>query len=135
MLGAFFDAVGNLLVSIRVWGSSQVPTGLRTPDTFVTIKAQAITAGTPVTIWTPPAGKRFRLMGWSLTSSPATTVIMEDASGSANEFLRAGCAAAGTASIGPDLGNGYLSAAANNALCFDVTTSATINGFVYGVTE
>jgi hypothetical protein len=135
MFSGFFDAFRNLLVSVQVWGSGQVPTGLRSPDTFVTIKAVAITAGTPVAIWTPPAGKRFRLMGWSLATSAATNVIMEDSSGGANELLRCGVAAANVASISPDLGNGYLSTAANNALYFDVTASATISGFVYGVTE
>src|SRR5205814_1328441 len=82
MMNAFFDALGNLLVSIRVLGSSGAPTGLRSPDTFKKVQAVAITAGTPVSVWAPATGKKFRLMGYCLSSSgAASAIIFEDATG------------------------------------------------------
>jgi hypothetical protein len=134
MMFALFDAFKNLLVSIQVWGSGQVPTGMRSPDVFKKIQAVAITAGTPVSVWTPAAGKKFRLMGYVLSTSVAgTSVLIEDGTG--NEVLRAPTGAANNAAAAPAMGNGYLSAAANNALFLDVTATATVSGFVYGVEE
>jgi len=135
VFNAFFDALGNLLVTIKVWGSSQVPTGMRSPDVFKTIKAVAIVAGTPVAIWTPAAGKKFRLMGYALSVTVGASVILEDATGAGNEFLRSPVAGANAVSLSPPLGNGYLSTTANNVLFADVSASATVSGFVYGVEE
>ena len=81
------------------------------------------------------AGKKFRLMGWSLMGSVGCAVIFEDATGGANEFLRCGIAGANTASISPAIGNGFLSAIANNGLFLDVTVGSTLSGFVFGVEE
>jgi hypothetical protein len=135
MMFALFDAFKNLLVSIQVWGSSQVPTGMRSPDVFKKIQAVAITAGTPVAVWTPAAGKKFRMMGYHLGVSTGASVIFEDASGAGNEFLRVPILAAAANGVSPPLGNGYLSTAANNALYLDVTVSASVSGYVYGVEE
>jgi hypothetical protein len=134
MFNAFFDAFKNLLVCIQVWGSSQVPTGQRVADTFVAVRAVAITAGTPVSIWTPPVGKKFRLLGYDLASNVAAKVLLEDGTG--NEFIRIVCGAS-TAykSTSPPMGNGYLSTTANNALFVDANVSITLDGYVFGVTE
>jgi hypothetical protein len=134
-MNGFFDAFGNLLTAIRVFGSGGQPTGMRSPDIFKKIAAVAVTAGTPVAVWTPAAGKKFRLMGYTLSCSVGSAVIFEDASGAGNEFIRTPTAAANGVNQSPPLGNGYLSSTANNALCIDVTTSGTVNGFVFGVEE
>ncbi len=58
------------------------------PFVFKPIKAVAITAGTPVAVWTPASGKRFRLLGFCVVPTVAASVLFEDATGGANEFLR-----------------------------------------------
>jgi hypothetical protein len=107
--------------------------GLRTPNIFKTLAAVAVTAGTPVAVWTPAAGKKFRLMGYTLSLSVAGSIILEDATGV--EKIRTPLMAAGVGMISPQMGNGILSALANNALFIDVTATGTVNGFVYGTEE
>ncbi len=59
------------------------------PIVFKPIKAVAITAGTPVAVWTPATGKRFRLLGFCVLPTVANAgILFEDATGGANEFLR-----------------------------------------------
>lgn len=108
---------------------------VRTPGVFKSVQAVSITAGTPQAIWTPASGKKFRLMGYSLSLSVAGSIILEDASGSANEIIRTPLMAAGVGMNAPQMGNGILSAAANNSLYADVTASGSISGFVYGTEE
>ncbi|MGH9452365.1 MAG: hypothetical protein ACRD2O_00165 [Terriglobia bacterium] len=104
----------------------------RTPNIFKTIAAVAVTAGTPVAIWTPAAGKKFRLMGFMLSLTVAGSVILDD---SATEIIRTPLMAAGVGQSAPPMGNGILSAAANNILKADVSASGSVSGFVYGTEE
>src|SRR6266446_7749395 len=56
---------------------------------FKPIKAVAITAGTPVAVWTPTTGTRFRLLGFCVVPTVANVgILFEDATGGSNEFLR-----------------------------------------------
>lgn len=96
------------------------------------IAAVAITAGTPVVVWTPAAGKKFRLIGFALGLSVAGAVLLKDNN---TEFLRTQTLAAGTGTESPEMGSGYLSSAANNALKVDASASGTVNGFVCGYEE
>ena len=100
---------------------------------FKEIKAVAVTAATPVSVWAPASGKKFRLLGFMLSLSVAGEIFLEDATGV--EFLRTPAMAAGIGLASPPLGLGYLSSAANNALFIDVSASGTVNGFVFGVEE
>lgn len=105
---------------------------------FKPIKAVAIAAATPVAVWTPATGKRFRLLGFCVLPTVANVgILFEDATGGGNEFLRfPPTAAVSTVQASVSLGQyGYLSTAANNALFLDVTISATISGYVYGTEE
>ncbi len=104
---------------------------------FKPIKAVAITAGTPAPVWTPAAGKRFRLLGFCVNPTVAASILFEDATGGTNEFLRFPLTAAvSTAQVPVNLGQyGYLSTTANNALFLDVTATATVSGYVYGTEE
>lgn len=98
----------------------------RTPNIFKT--AQVSLAGVTA-VWTPTAGKKFRLMRYQiqLTDNAAPwnggviTVTFFDAASSLNisyDFYIPASAAAGNAFVSPwcDLGNGIISAAANNVL-------------------
>lgn len=108
---------------------------LRGPNVIKTVAAVAITAATGVTIWTPAAGKKFRLMGWSLSSSAAAALIFGD-NVVGTVILRSELlAAAGLSQIPPGFGNGFLSAAADNVLKLDVTANTTVSGYVFGVEE
>lgn len=96
------------------------------------IAAVAVTGGTPVAIWTPAAGNKFRLLGFSVSLSVAGSVIFKDGS---TEIARTGTLVANQAFQMPGLANGYVSTAANNALNMDVSASGTVNGFVFGYEE
>jgi hypothetical protein len=103
------------------------------PAVFVPVKAVAVTAGTPVSIWNPGGGKRFRLLGYHLSLSVAGSILFEDGSGT--EFARTPLLAAGVGQPSPALGTGYLSATAGNQLCLDVTANGSVSGFVFGYVE
>ena len=107
----------------------------RSASVFKPVKAVSVTAGTPVLVWTPAIGKKFRVMGYALSLSVAGSIIFEDTTGAGNEFLRTPLLAAGVGQNSPNIGNGYLSLAANNALYIDVSASGTISGYVYGTEE
>src|ERR1700740_536751 len=93
-------------------GLSPFGTAPRSPGVFKEIKALSITAGTPVSIWTPAsATKKFRLMGYALSLSVAGSILFEDGTG--NEVLRTPTLLAGAPFAGPAIGNGYLSSTAN----------------------
>ena len=105
---------------------------LRTPSVFKTVAAVAVTAGTPVAGWTPASGKKFRLMGYALSLSVAGAVIMKDAT---TELIRTALMLAGDGHESPPMGNGILSAAANQVLNLDVTATGTVSGFLFGTEE
>lgn len=126
-------AAANLLMLVA---AQQSGTGLFTPKRLVTkfvqLKAQAVTAGTPVSVYTPTAGKKFRILSYHLSLSVAGSVLLEDTTGV--EVLRTPLLAAGIGQASPEMGNGYLSTTANNQLFIDVTASGSVSGWI-GVEE
>lgn len=107
----------------------------RVANVIKNVPGTAVTAGTPVSIWTPATGKKFRLLGYHLSSTVAGSIIFKDGVASPPEFLRTPIQAINTGTPSPPLGNGYLSSAANNQLWIDVTASGTIHGFAFGIEE
>ena len=106
---------------------------MRTPGVWKTVAAVAVTAGTPVAIWTPAGGKKFRVMGFALSSSVAGSIILKD---NTAEWIRTPLLLASTPfQTPPNMDNGFQSVLANNALFADVTASGTISGFVFGTEE
>lgn len=107
---------------------------LRTPLVFKLISALVIVAGVPQAIWTPGAGKKFRLMGYALAGSVDSVLLLKDA---ATEIApgRVTIKAANGTQINPPIGNGVLSAVANNALNLDATVGSTVSGYVFGTEE
>lgn len=106
----------------------------RVPARLVNIAAQAITAGTPLTVWTPATGKKFRVLAFALSLSVAGSVILKY--GAANtEFLRTPTVAAGTGHTSPDLGMVGMPGAANDVLKIDVTATGSVSGYVLGTEE
>lgn len=117
---------------------------LRTPTTFKTVTA---TASGDTAVWTPTSGKKFRLMGAmvelsgnaQLASAATFNIVLRDATTAIGVGFSASVGAAAiTTSVpnlldnGVNLGNGILSAAANNVL--NVNLSAALTGGVVRVT-
>lgn len=105
----------------------------RTPKTFKPFASTAITAGTGATIWTPAAGKKFRLMGFWVSSSVAGQLIFGD-NLVGTVIARSPLLQAAVVPHPMSLGNGILSAAANNVLKIDGPTG-NVAGMVYGTEE
>ena len=106
-----------------------------TPDTFKIIDAVVVTAGTPVTVWTPASGKKVRLLGWFLSSSAAAALEIQDSGAGGTVIAQTPLLAAAGAHDAPYLGEGLLLAAADNTLDLDVTANSTVSGMVFGVEE
>lgn len=106
-------------------------------NVFKNLPAQAVTAGTPVSLWTPATGKKFRVLGYALSLSVAGSVILKDgATGpGATELLRTPLMPAGNGQSSPRLGLGIVSAALNNQLWIDATATGTVSGYVFGIEE
>ena len=114
------DAAGRLKLAFK-------------PDTFKIIDAVAITAGTPVTVWTPSAGKTVRLLGWFLSSSAAAALEFQDSGAAGTVIAQTPLLATAGVHNAPDLGEGVILAAADNTLNLDVTANSTVSGMVFGV--
>lgn len=82
---------------------------------------------TATTVWTPAAGKKFRLMSIQISTSAAATVHLRDGAGG-TRFHSQRTGGADTKDF--NFGNGYLSSAANNVLEILNSSGATINVWV-----
>lgn len=101
----------------------------RTPTVFKPFAPGSISSET--TIWTPAAGKKFRLMGIVVYASTAATFLVKDNT-AGTTILAFG---ANTNGICIPLGNGILSAAANNVLTITPGGAATVQGTAFGTEE
>jgi len=104
----------------------------RTPNVFKPLSA--VTINTETTIWTPAAGKKFRLMGFFLVGSAAGNITLKDNTGGTTKLVIP-TPAGGAGIPAPPMGNGILSAAANNVLTATGSVNMTLSGFVYGTEE
>jgi hypothetical protein len=138
---AYIDVAGNARTALKsvtsaYWNGASFDQ-VRTPNIFKT--AQATSSGNTA-LWTPTSGKKFRLMrfmvqvtGNALTSGGAViTVSFQDSTTAMNiamdVFVPGSTAFSnGDDFVSPwvDLGNGFLSAAANNVL--NVNLSAALS--------
>lgn len=129
-------AVGpGLVVDARVRGFTGAAFDrLRTPIVFKPFASTAVVAGVGLTVWTPAAGKKFRLMGWLISDSVAGQLIFGD-NAVGTVIARSETLAAAGVSREDRIGNGILSAAANNVLKLDVTVNGNVAGMVWGTEE
>ena len=104
-------------------------------STFKMIDANAITAGTEETIWTPQSGSRIRLLGWSLSSSAAAAIEFQDSAASGTVIAQTPLLAIAGVHNSPDLGDGIVLSAADGVLKLDVTGNSTVSGMVWGIEE
>lgn len=111
----------------------------RTPAVF---KSAAFGGGGSGALWTPAAGKKFRLMGYEITlTEDATLAVAADISvtlrdvaatiGLRHDLFVPAIAVAGIGGFTTGwipLGNGYLSTAANNVLNVNFSGAALVTG-------
>ena len=105
--GAFLDAEANTQI--------------------INVAAQAITANTPVTIFTPAAGKKWRIISFMLSTTVAGAILFKEAG---TERFRTPLLAANIGVASPSLGDGRLANAAAATLQLDVTVTGNVSGFV-----
>ena len=99
----------------------------------VIYKPIAASAAGANAVWTPAAGKKFRLMGFHLSFSGTVNAKWQDGTtditglyyGVANTVVNGGLPEA----------NGYLSAAADNVLNLNLSAAVAVGGLVWGVEE
>lgn len=108
-------------------------TRARSPGIFINLNAVSIAAET--TIWTPTAGKRFRLMGYVLTSGTVggNVVLKDNTAGTTILVLPFGAAAQPV--VSPPMGNGILSNVIGNVLTATGSATQTISGYLFGCEE
>lgn len=103
------------------------------PVIFKNIAAQAIVATVPFDLWTPASGKKYELLGWSLSTTVAGSIIFKNKHVAAyTEFLRTPLLLASTPHDGPTLQASDTPGVADDILALDVTISGTVSGFVFG---
>jgi len=142
----YIGGVQNLMNPVSTWVQHGTPgtdgnmAALRDPNIFKTASVPATASGNTA-VWTPTASKKFRLMRFQITATDVAataatviTVSFQDATTGINigtyDFFMPAIAnvASGTQFVSNwvDLGNGYLSTAANNVL--NANVSATVAG-------
>lgn len=113
--------------------NGQALSALRSPGKFITLNAVSVAAET--TIWTPAAGRRFRLMGYVLeVGTIGGNVLLKDNTAGATVLIIPFGAANGVIQS-PPMGNGILSAAVNNVLTATGVATQTLSGYVFGCEE
>jgi hypothetical protein len=112
------------------------PTGFSIPrnaTVYKNLSAVVITAET--TIWTPAAGKKFRVMGFCLTQGVATGAVTLKDNTAGTTILIIPQNTLGQAICMPIAANGIQSATAANVLTATGVSTETLTGFVYGTEE
>jgi hypothetical protein len=101
------------------------------------IAGLVMVAGVVQTIWTPAAGKKFRLCGYHVGVSAAASVLFKEGAGNTSIGIRSALIGANLGDSSDNIGDGdgILSAAADNPLKLDVTANATVHGWVWGFEE
>lgn len=108
---------------------------LLTPSKFIPIVQLQLTASSPMAIWTPATGKKFRFMGVALTSTLQATYNFRDGFG--GPIIKSIGLSANVPFAPPPLGNGILSTTPGNPLVLELvngapTALAEISGNVMG---
>jgi len=105
--------------------------GLRVPDVFKDVNAVA--GGSITTVWTPTSGKRVVFMGLTVSVSAACSLLFEDNSAGAGNFVFRTPKLLADTPYTFDLGNGVALSAVDNVLKVTSSAAANITGTIYGV--
>lgn len=127
------DALPSGAVPSLLWDGATGYFVARTPAVYKTLSAVVITSET--TIWTPAAGKKFRLMGICVTQGVATGAVTLKDNTAGTTILIVPQNTIGVYECIQLPGNGILSATAANVLTATGASTETLTGFVYGTEE
>lgn len=105
----------------------------RTANVFKPQAAVVITSET--TVWTPAAGKKFRLMGYCVTQGVATGAITLKDNTAGTTIATIPQNTVGVANCFNFPGNGILSATAGNVLTATGVSTETLTGTLIGTEE
>ncbi len=105
---------------------------IRTPNAFKSVLAGV---GAEQTIWTPAAGKRFRILGYSFYTSTAQGAITLKDNTAGPGILIIPNSPLNTPICYNLPGNGYLSLAANNVLTATGAATQILAGTIFGTEE
>lgn len=106
---------------------------MKTPIIFKPLNALVINPEVP--IWTPAAGKRFRLMGFIFAQGVVTGAILLKDGVAGTTIFTIPQHTVGVLFASPPLGNGILSVAANNVLTATGVATETLTGTAFGTEE
>lgn len=113
-------------------------TGLyETLKALTVIKPQIATAAGYTTVWTPTAGKKFRLLGYAVqvpstaTSAGGSDVNLADQGVNIGQLCSIGATTGAFAYSVTLPGAGYLSLAANNLLRLNLSAAFTAGGVIF----
>ncbi len=95
----------------------------------------AVTVTTITTLWTPGSGKKFRLMGGTLSCSTAVSILFEDNTAGATIFRTPKLLVDTPYTFEVRGGQGFLSAVANNVLKATSSGAGVITGTLWGLEE
>lgn len=123
---------GAIFRAMLVDALGRVLTVGRTPLGLISKQFSAVAVGAAGAVWTPAAGKKVRLLGYSVYAAVAARFDLFDGNAS-GAFFTGSVGVVGTPStvyLGPD---GVLSAIANNVISW--TTGGTLTGTLWGAEE
>ena len=110
--------------------------GPRTPSIFKTVAATLIGS---TALWTPAAGKKFRILGFKVaipstaTTAAGSTITLKDGAGTVFTLAVLGATTQIVTYQQTGMMNGYLSAAADNVLNVDLSAALTAGAVVVDV--
>lgn len=95
----------------------------------------AVTVTTITTLWTPASGKKFRLMGGTISCSTGVSILFEDNAGGATIFRTPKLLVDTPYTFEVNGGQGFLSALADNVLKATSSAAGIITGTIWGTEE
>lgn len=130
---SFGAAVADLTNNYTMIFNGQTVQAQRVPGKYIMVNSVVVTGET--TIWTPAAGKRFRVLGYNLTCGVAAGNVLLKDNTAGTTILIVPFGTIGQNIPQALLGNGILSTAANNVLTATGASGQTVAGYVYGCEE
>ena len=108
-----------------------------TPLIFKPFRVTVASIGTPATIWNPPTGSRFRVLGYTISGTAADYAIFRESGVASGGFqFNTAQGAINAVQNSPELWNGLLGASLNTALVLDTGVAGTTwTGTVFGTEE
>ena len=141
------DGLGNFIAVLKAPGSVNSAPLATFPYGFngtswdkvrigkISKDVSAVTVTTISTLWTPTTGKKFRLMGGTLSCSTAVSILFEDNTAGATIFRTPKLLVDTPYTFEVNGGQGFLSAVANNVLKATSSAAGVITGTLYGIEE